>query len=326
MSFVAAQTLIKRMFQVLEVFQPGEAIPADDAIDALAALNMMLGSWSVQPLTMPSITRNVFSLTDDVGVYTIGPGGDFDTVRPIAVTGAGLLLNSSNTPASVTSLTRSGATVTATMPSHGAATGQNVTIRGASPAAYNGTFPITVTGVNTFTYLFSGSPTSPATGTITAAFESEDDDVTEVPRAVITDAAWQAIRVKALRSAQFTDVYYNPTFSGGLGTIHLWPIPNVETNALVLYLQQQIAAFANLTTQYYLPPGCDEAIVYNLARRQARPYGKPLNEDIVDMARMSLATFKRSNVKLVDLSTDPALTHDPSGYYNIVSGTGTNGG
>jgi hypothetical protein len=320
MALVSAQTLIKRMFGKLEVFSPGESIPAPDASDALADLNMMMGSWALQPLTMPVIAREVFSLTSNLGVYTIGPGGDFDTVRPNALTGAGLLLNSQGTPAAVVSLTRSGSVVTVTMTSHGGSDGQNVTIRGASPAVFNGTFPITVTGANTFTYLFYGSATSPATGTITAAFESDGNSVSEVPRAVITDDAWQAIRIKTLTSAQFTDVYYNPTFAGGLGTINLWPIPNVETNSLVLYSRQQISQFPNLTTQFQLPNGCDEAIVYNLALRRAPDYGKVPSAVVVAMAAQSLATFKRGNVKMADLPTDPALTSDPSGYYNILTG------
>ena len=72
----------------------------------------------------------------------------------------------------VTSLTRVGtlATVTTTTP-HGWVTGQAVLIAGATsdPTLYNGSFTITVTGANTFTYTMSGVPvTSPATGTITA--------------------------------------------------------------------------------------------------------------------------------------------------------------
>jgi hypothetical protein len=320
MAFVSAQTLIKRMFGKLEIFQPGEQIPPADGADAFDDLLMMIGSWALSTLTQPTVGREVFPLTADVGVYTIGPGGDFDTSRPNALTGAALLLNSQGTPVSVTSLTRVGSLVTATVTAHGGSTGQNVTIRGATQAPYNGTFPITVTGANTFTYLFGGSPTSPATGTLTASFESEGDSVSEVPRAVITDEAWEMIRIKSLRSAQFTDVYYNPTYSAGLGTINLWPIPNVATNSLVLYRLDQIAPFANQTTQYQLPNGYDEAIVYNLAIRRAPDYGKIPSPLVMEMARISLGAIKRANVKLTDVPTDPALTRDPGGYYNILTG------
>ncbi|MDR9813206.1 SGNH/GDSL hydrolase family protein [Rhizobium hidalgonense] len=47
----------------------------------------------------------------------------------------------------------------------GLASGQTVSITGATPTAYNGNVVITVTGANSFTYDFTGG-TSPATGTI----------------------------------------------------------------------------------------------------------------------------------------------------------------
>lgn len=86
-------------------------------------------------------------------------------------------------------LTSVGTTATVTHTAHGFSTGQYVTIAGATPAAYNGTYQITVTGANTFTYVFAGSGTSPATGTITAqtsvvlAGQSPDTNA----------AAWQQI-------------------------------------------------------------------------------------------------------------------------------------
>lgn len=62
------------------------------------------------------------------------------------------------------------ATVTTTS-AHGWLTGQTVAINGATndPAFYNGSFAITVTGANTFTYTMSGDPANNApAGTITA--------------------------------------------------------------------------------------------------------------------------------------------------------------
>ena len=73
---------------------------------------------------------------------------------------------------SVTSLTRSGTTATATTASdHGLSSFVPVTIAGADQTEYNLTdAAITVTGLNTFEYTVAGSPAFPATGTITAAF------------------------------------------------------------------------------------------------------------------------------------------------------------
>lgn len=74
---------------------------------------------------------------------------------------------------SVSSLTRSGSTATATTASnHNLASGMTVTIAGANETEYNGAFVVTVTGLDTFTYTVSGTPASPATGTITATTNS----------------------------------------------------------------------------------------------------------------------------------------------------------
>lgn len=71
---------------------------------------------------------------------------------------------------SVTSLTRSNSTATATVSNHGLSTGDSATISGANQAQYNGTFEITVVDVDTFTYTVTGAPATPATGTIIAVF------------------------------------------------------------------------------------------------------------------------------------------------------------
>lgn len=67
------------------------------------------------------------------------------------------------TAQAISSITRAGttATLTTTAP-HIRYTGETVTISGASPAQYNGTYVITVTGANTFTYTMASDPGSSA--------------------------------------------------------------------------------------------------------------------------------------------------------------------
>ena len=71
----------------------------------------------------------------------------------------------------VTSITRSGTIATVTTPnSHNLATGVTVTMAGAVETDYNIAAVITVTSTTTFTYTVAGSPSTPATGTITTSF------------------------------------------------------------------------------------------------------------------------------------------------------------
>lgn len=245
--------IITNAFLTIGIVSPGATLSATQASQGLRRMNLMLGGWSLQPLTQNVVTREVFDLTSDKGgpddPYTIGVGGDFDTTRPVSLNGAGILLVNSTDPT------------------------QNV----------------------------------------------------EVPRAVLTDDAWQAIQIKTLRSSQFTDVYFNATYDDDLGTINLWPVPNTDVNQLVIYRQSQIALFPSLSAQVFLPPGAEDAIEYGLARRLLAPFGvtdEGIVGDITDMAAQTLATFKRGNTKLVDMTTDPALTASQRGGYNILTGTG----
>lgn len=324
---VTANDLIQSAYLLIGVTQPGETPDASMAQQGLTRLNRMLGGWALQNLTIPAVVRQVFALTANVGTYTIGPGGNFDTPRPTSLTGAAVLLNNDQTAVSVTSLTRSGTTATATATSHGGSVGQTVTISGASPAPFNGTWTIaTVPTANTFTFVFPGAVSSPATGTITAFFESDASDVTEIPAPVLTDDMWQAIQIKTLTSPLFTNVYYNPTFAGGLGTINLWPIPTTAEHALVLYRPMQLASFPNLTQTVWLPEGAEDAIEYNLAVRLCAPNGIAPPADVVEFARTSLGTYKRSNIKMLDVILDPMWTQERRGGYNILTGGNTGGG
>lgn len=64
----------------------------------------------------------------------------------------------------ISSITNAGTTATLTTSApHGLTTGTQVTVSGATPAQYNGTFTITVTGANTFTYVMTIAPSGSAT-------------------------------------------------------------------------------------------------------------------------------------------------------------------
>ena len=72
-----------------------------------------------------------------------------------------------STAQTISSITRGGTgNLTATLTTavaHGLVTGNRVTISGATPSQFNGTYAITVTGVTTFTYTMSSAPANNAT-------------------------------------------------------------------------------------------------------------------------------------------------------------------
>lgn len=82
----------------------------------------------------------------------------------------------SETAQTASGVTRSGSTATMTFgTAHGYVSGQQITVAGAVETDYNGTFTVlSVPTVATLTYTVSNSPTTPATGTITATLVDFD--------------------------------------------------------------------------------------------------------------------------------------------------------
>lgn len=71
--------LIKSAFRKIGATTFNEAPDSNEAQDALSTLNQMIESWSSDSLTIYERTRESFSLTG-ASSYTVGSGGDFDTV------------------------------------------------------------------------------------------------------------------------------------------------------------------------------------------------------------------------------------------------------
>jgi len=303
---MTADTLIVGAMDLVGNYAPGEPIAADEKTDALRRLNNMVSGWRTQSLIVLAVERNVFPLVANKQTYTIGIGGDFNVPRPIAISGAGLWMNALAAAQTVT-ITRSGSAATVLLASHGLAVGDETLIAGANELEYNGLQTIqTVPTANTFTFTVEGTPDSPASGTITSS--AVTGQPIEIPRQVITDDAYQSIRIKNLPNSLFTAVYYNPTVP--FGTIYLWPQPDTALNQLVLYLQNQFTGFADLDTDYVWPdtPGYGEMCEYNLARRLWTVYhgSVPVPDEVNQLAREATATVKRANLKLSDLENEAA--------------------
>lgn len=91
----------------------------------------------------------------------------------------------------IASLTRSSGTATATTAAaHGFLTGDYVTVAGATPAAYTGKVKVTVTSPTVFTYAVSGSPSTPATGDLSATYASDASGGRESVWATVAADVW----------------------------------------------------------------------------------------------------------------------------------------
>lgn len=143
----------------------------------------------------------------------------------------------------------------------------------------------------------------------------------EVPLEAVTVKDWSLVGIKDLQSTQPTNLYYNHASpqtgpQAGMGICRFWPVPQIAYD-IALYLPQALVQFADYSTTYVFSDGVAIAIQYNLAKLLARPCGGfPPPEDIKDEARKFKANIKRANIRLTDLSIDPALRPKPGALYN----------
>jgi hypothetical protein len=248
---ITGTQLAQDAFGLLNVFLPGEALPANDGARALRLLNLMLSQWRNRRIFIPIIKRERFDLVANQGgptnPYTIGDGGDFDTERP---------------------------------PNQNSIVLANLILTASSPEV-------------------------------------------RVQLGLYTNDAYNSNALPSMSNTQPTGLYYNPTYADELGSVFLWPVPTTNENDLELFIQKPLVSFANLTTEYDLPDGADDALTYNLARRLAGPYGRQMSAEDRLLARESVGAFTRSNVQLSDLSSDAYwATYARRSLYNINTGNG----
>jgi hypothetical protein len=125
------------------------------------------GNFSYKNGAAASTTVVVDPVTTEITVKDAVSGGVISGAYVVVYSADG-----TNFPYQVTvNITGSGTTATVAHTGHGLATGDKVLIYGAEEDEYNGTFSITVTGVDAYTYTTTSTVSaSPATGTIKATF------------------------------------------------------------------------------------------------------------------------------------------------------------
>lgn len=77
--------LISSSMRLIGALDSGEVPTADEANDSLLVLNNMLDSWLAERLMAFSITIEEFPLVAGQQTYTMGPGGNFNTARPVKI-------------------------------------------------------------------------------------------------------------------------------------------------------------------------------------------------------------------------------------------------
>jgi len=78
--------IVQDALEMLGVYAPGEVMTDADAQRGLSCLNAMLDSWSNESLACYANLEQSGTLVPGQQFYTIGPGGNFNMQRPLAIT------------------------------------------------------------------------------------------------------------------------------------------------------------------------------------------------------------------------------------------------
>lgn len=92
---VAVSTLVGDAWAELNVFQPGQLIPAPQATFALRWLNRIINQWNAKREAVYCELFTSFTLVPNLSPHTIGPSGATFTmaIRPVTLDGCSLVLN-----------------------------------------------------------------------------------------------------------------------------------------------------------------------------------------------------------------------------------------
>lgn len=229
----------------------------------------------------------------------------------ITVTGANTFTYTtlSNPVASVaiSTITFVGTTATMTTGSaHGLATGNIITVSGASPAAYNGTFSVTVTGATTLTYTMLSTPatnatvvgsyvavTTPATVvgsyTITGSFLTVSNNLIGVPIDITFGDSYFILG--------YADGKFQITSSYDGTTLDALDFATAESNpdglVRVLYDHGELVLFGTNTTEFWSNTGGQD-FPYSNQRGSTLQFGLAAKWSMVQYNDSIAGLFKNS--------------------------------
>ena len=144
----------------------------------------------------------------------------------------------------------------------------------------------------------------------------------EVPMMIMTVDDWKSLPQKNVTSVYPLQLYYDMSFSAGVGQIYVYPIPT-EINLLRLYLWGVLGQFATVNDLFSAAPGYVKAIQYQLAKELSMWFRERATWDAQreKEANDAMDWVKSLNVPMMDMACDEAIVNTPGGMYNWRTGT-----
>lgn len=137
---------------------------------------------------------------------------------------------------------------------------------------------------------------------------------TDYPLKIISSTEYARTTEKTLQTSIPCELYV--TYGHPTHTLRLYPVPSVVAT-LYLLSKKPLSAITQAGT-ITLPPGYEDALVYNGAARLYSDFGKQLDPVVVQRAEYLKADLKRANHRPSYLSVDAAVVQNAS--FDINSG------
>jgi hypothetical protein len=194
----------------------------------------------------------------------------------------------------ISSITNSTTTATLTTSSpHLRYTGETITVSGATPAAYNGTFVITVTGANTFTYTMLSNPGGNATVVgsyaVTASFLTISNNLVGIP---IDDTFGDSYGILS-----YADGKFQITASYDFTTLDALDYATAESNpdglVRLIYDHGELVLFGEQTTEFWSNTGGQD-FPYSNQRGSTLQFGLAAKWSLVQYNDSIAGLFKNS--------------------------------
>lgn len=172
-----------------------------------------------------------------------------------------------------------------------------------------------VPGQATYTVGPTGNFVMPRPTQIESAQVRISDSV-EYSMEVVSNEVYNSITIKSITNSVQRVIMYRPEYPNGV--VSFYPTPSAA-NPVRITTKAPFTNLSTMTEIVDLPPGYQEAIIYNLALRVATGRNRPLSQAATDMARDSLATIKRNNTEDTPLDCGDPLGNR-AGAWNPRSG------
>lgn len=82
---ITALDLLTRSMKLISAIGAGEELDPEDAVDGLSTFNEMLDNWTTERISVYGVTNETFALQAGIAQYSYGPGGDFNSDRPVHI-------------------------------------------------------------------------------------------------------------------------------------------------------------------------------------------------------------------------------------------------